>query len=287
MPDPVVTPPVVTPPVVTPPAAWYAGATGVDDAMVGHIKNRGMDGKTAAEAAIHFAQAHIQAEKLIGVPADQMVRLPKDAADEAGTALMWSKLGKPSAASGYDLSGVKFKDGTALDASFVEFFQAEAHKLHLPQAQAQGMAAAFVSHLEASTTVDANEQAGKLAMEKTELAKNWGPNYEANMFVAKQAAKALGVSPEAVSVLENLNGMGYAKVMEMFRGIGVKIGEDRYVNSPAGGAGAMTRDQAVAQKQTLMRDRGWVDSYLNGDAAKQREMTALNTLIANASINSR
>ena len=41
--------------------------------------------------------------------------------------------------------------------------------------------------------------------------------------------------------------VGYAQVMEMFRTIGTKIGEDRFIMSPNGGTGAdgiMTRDQA-------------------------------------------
>src|SRR5881394_756652 len=64
------------------------------------------------------------AEKLVGVPADQVLRVPKDAADEKGWNAVWSRLGKPTDAKGYDFSDIKFADGTAPDATFVETMRA-------------------------------------------------------------------------------------------------------------------------------------------------------------------
>ncbi len=100
------------------------------------------------------------------------------------------------------------------------------------------------------------------------------------MFVARQAAQALGIDPATVQTLENA--IGYDKVMEMFRNVGARIGEDKYVQgggSNGQGGGAMTQGQAMARKTELMADKGWVSKYLAGDAAAQREMTALNTMI--------
>ena len=49
-----------------------------------------------------------------------------------------------------------------------------------------------------------------------------------------------------------------------------------------GGAGVMTKEQAVAQKKELMADNAWVKSYNEGDAVKGRQMRALNVLITGA-----
>ena len=76
--------------------------------------------------------------------------------------------------------------------------------------------------------------------------------------------------------------IGYDKIMEMFRSIGEKIGEDKFIKSGAPGnqGGPMTREQAVAKKADLMSDPVWKAAYLNGDQQKLREMLALNTIIS-------
>jgi len=170
---------------------------------------------------------------------------------------------------------VKHADGNDLKPEEVTAWSKKAFALGLKPSDALTLVSESIKEVDASGTTNATELAGKLAMQKSELAKNWGPNFDANMFVAKQTAGALGVTPEQVATLEGL--VGYDKVMEMFRTIGTKIGEDKFVQNPAmgGGTGVMTRDQAQDRKTSLMNDKVWVAAYLNGDADKAREMTAL------------
>ena len=72
------------------------------------------------------------------------------------------------------------------------------------------------------TPLQGNPQisSSKAAAAKTEPAE---PTVEE--IIAQQAAKALGATPEQVAALESV--VGYDKVMEMFRSIGSKIGEDK------------------------------------------------------------
>jgi len=135
-----------------------------------------------------------------------------------------------------------------------------------------------IKEADESRTAPLAELQGKIAAEKTKLAQNWGANYEANLFVAKQTAAALGVKPEALEALGN--SIGLAATMEMFRVIGTKIGEDKFVMSQLPGSqGVMTKEAAIDKKAALMADKVWVKSYLDGDAQKRQEMTALNTMI--------
>ena len=105
-----------------------------------------------------------------------------------------------------------------------------------------------------------------------------GPEPRGQQFVAKQAAAKLGVTPEQVAALEQT--VGYAKVMEMFRDIGTKIGEAKFVSSTGPTGGIMTREQAVAKRAELMGDTNWAKRYLDGGAPEAREMNALLVLIA-------
>ncbi len=255
---------------------WFDG---FDAEAIGHLQNQGWDKKTAPEAAREAVKAWKAAEKLVGAPANQIVRLPKDAADEAGINALWAKLGRPADAKGYEFTDIKFSDGTALEEGFTNVIREAAFKLHVPKEMASGLTREFAKYLDSAETAEKADKAAKLLEEKAALKKNWGPNEAANLFVAQRAAAALGIAPETVSALEGV--LGYDKIMEMFRAIGSKIGEDKFiVGTQTGGAGGvMTREQAVARKAELMVDKAWTKSYLDGDAVKKREMTALNTII--------
>lgn len=255
---------------------WYHGA---DAETVGHIQTKGWHTLTPDKAALAAVTAHREAERFIGVPANQLIRLPTDAADEAGWKTVYAKMGVPTDATGYKFDGLKFADGSDLTPAFADTMRNAAVKFHLTPDAATGLTAEVMKFIESTEASDASETAAKIAEQTAALKANWGPNYEANLFVARQAAQALGVNAELLNTLEGA--LGGDKVMEMFRSIGARIGEDRFVtgSNPAGSGGVMTKEQAVARKAELMKDAVWVKSYLSGDAQRGREMMALNTII--------
>lgn len=253
---------------------WYDGA---DPAVIGHIQTKGWHEKTPAEAALLAVAAHREAEKFIGHPADQVLKLPKDAADAEGWKAVWGKLGVPADAAGYDFTGLKFADGTEPTDAFKDFVRTTSHALNVPAAQATQLAASLIKYLEDGSTADAAENTAKLAEQQKALDADWGANKEANLFIAKQAAAKLGITPEAIQALEGQ--VGYAAVMQAMLKVGKSIGEDRFVNGGVNKDGILSREQAVARKQELMADTAWAKRYLDGGHVEAREMTALNTLI--------
>ena len=256
--------------------SWFAGA---DAETIGHLQTHGWHDKPAAEVALAAVKAHREAAKFIGVPPEQLVRLPANQADQTAMASVWERLGAPKDASGYDLSSVKFTDGTELDPAFATFFKELAASYHLPKDTATAVAAQFTKYLDGQEAAGASEKTAELAAAHDRLSKNWGNNLEANKFVAKQAAAALGVTPVEIEALEGL--VGYDRVMEMFRNIGARTGEAKFVQGehPVGN-GVMTRDQAVSRRADLMSDKQWRDRWASGDKAAQREMLGLNVLIS-------
>lgn len=283
MPDPVIDPaaPPVVPPVVPPaPAAWHAGLEGE---ALGHVQNKGWAAMSPADAAKAAAQAHREAERLIGVPADQVLRLPKETTDEAGWSTVWGRLGKPADKADYDLSTVKFADGSAPADAFLDFARTTAHSLNLSKDAAPRLAAEMVKFLDAAGTETAAVSTAALATEKAALATEWGPNQEANLFIAKQAAAKLGVDAAAVTALESV--VGYAAVMKMFQKVGTAIGEAKFISSdgPTGG-GILTVEQAQAKMAALRADTDWGKRYFAGGQAERREMDALSVILAGASV---
>lgn len=254
---------------------WYDGA---DAALVGHIQTKGWHDKPAGEAALAAIRAHQEAEKFIGAPADRLVKLPTDPNDAEGWKAVWTKLGAPAEAKDYDFTGLKFADDKPVEPAFVDWLRAKSHELNLPKDAATRLGTEFVKYLDASSTTAATEKQAALVEEHTKLDKEWGPNKEANLFVAKQGAAKLGLTPEQVTALEGV--VGYAGIMEALRKVGDLAGEGRFISSAAGpGNGIMTREQAVARKDELMRDEGWTKRYLEGGVSENKELTALITLI--------
>jgi hypothetical protein len=261
--------------------AWHAG---LDAETLGYAQNRGLTDKTPAEAFAAAAKAHREAEKFVGAPADQILRLPKDAADEAGYKALYSRLGVPDSADKYDLTAVKFSDGTDVDPAFSDFVKTTALARNLTQSQAQALAGDFVKFLEGNDQKEIAEAEAKIFGERALLDKEWGVNKEANLFIAKQAVQKLGINPEAVAALEGK--VGYADVMKMFQKIGVAMGEDKFIaNGNPKIGGSLTREQAVDQKAALMSDSAWVARYMNGDREANREMQSLLVLITGESGN--
>lgn len=255
---------------------WYHG-TDADADLIGHIETKGWKTLTPAAAALAAAKAHREAEKMVGVPANQLIRLPKDASDIAGWNAVWTRLGAPTDPKEYDFADVKFANGDALDAGFIEAVRKTAADYHLTKDAAKALANTFAKALDGAEAGESAEYTSALAKEKDTLAANWGANANANMVIAQNAARALGVTPEDVKVLEK--GIGYARVMEMFRTVGTKIGEDKFITSGAPAGGLMTRGQAVSRKNDLMGDKDWTKRYLDGGVKEKQEMTDLNKII--------
>ena len=256
---------------------WYDGA---DAETIGYLQNRGLDKQEPKAVALAAIKSHREAEKLLGHPAKDVIRLPKDGNDPAWRSV-WDRLGVPGEAKGYDFSDVKFSDDSPLDAKFSEFLQTTFHTNNVPKSAAAGVARDVVKYLEGLGANGDSDAAAQLAIEKDGLKKEWSFNYNQNMIVASNAARALGVDEETIETLQNIKGVGYAKVMEMFRSIGEKIGEDRFVKGPSGGrSGPMTVAQATEQLDSLKADKVWIEKFNSGDTEAKKQFNQLTELIA-------
>lgn len=259
-----------------------------DPETKGYIQNKGLDKKTAAEAFVEVSKFHREAEKFVGAPAAELVRLPKDPGS-ADWEKVHQRLGKPADAKEYDFSSVKRTGDKALDQALSDSIRQAAWNANLSKEGAVRLAQDVVKHLDGVETSTAAIKADKLAEEKKALEKNWGTNYSANKVIAdataKRLAQDLGMPPEdfaaAVNALEVSGTLGYSKILEMFRLLGTKIGEDRFVNGPGGGGDkVMSVDQAKARKAELMRDEAWKARYMKNGADERREMLALDRIIS-------
>ncbi len=254
---------------------WHDG---VDAETIGHWQNKGWKVDDPKEIALAATKQAREAEKHLGVPADQLLKMPKADAKPEEIKAFWGKLGAPAEAKDYDFSTVKGADGNPIAAPLADAIRAAAASAFLPKDAAAKVAAAVVKHLDDTRAADSAVSTAKLGEEKALLAKNWGPKYDFNLLKAMEGAQRLGITPEAVKNMEGQ--IGYASTMEAMRKIGTGTTEDTFIERGVGGSGVVTtREGAVSRKAELMADKDWGARYLKGGTAEAAEMNALNQMI--------
>ena len=259
------------PPVPPPATVWHTGK--VDAETVGLWTNKGYDVNDPVAVATGLTKAYNEAQKFVGAPANELLRIPKPE-DEAGRRAMWQRLGAPDTPEGYDFAAIKFADGTGLDQGFVDIMRQTAASYGLTKDAASAVAQNVVKFMEGQEAAESADSTAAMALAKQALAKDWGPNYDRNLFIAKSAANALGVTPEQVAALESQ--IGYTQVMQMFHTIGIKTGEARYVDGGnTGGNAVLTAGQAQARVAELKSDAAWVKRYMDGGKAEANELKSL------------
>ena len=256
---------------------WYDGK--LDAEHVGVLQQKLWHEKPVEDVATEALKSYRALEKKFGVPADQLLRFNQD--DPAAMQAVYDKLGVPKTAAEYDFADAKFKDGSGVDEDVAAKFREVGTKYHVPKEAMQGMVREFVSILDEAENTENTVAAGHLETARATLRQSWGGNLQANMFVAQQGAKALGLDANIINALESV--AGYVPTMQALLHLGQKLGEDKYVQgSPGINGGTMTVEQAVAEKSRLMADGTFRSRASNPGSAEWQQLTGLNRMIAGA-----
>jgi uncharacterized protein with von Willebrand factor type A (vWA) domain len=137
-----------------PDAKWYAA---LDADTQTYINSRGLADKDPATAFSEAAKAHREAQAYIGVPKEQLLKLPPaDAPPEAWDAFH-ERLGWSKNADDYKLEGLKRADGTDADDGFKDFVRTQAAELKLSPTAAAKLAEATLKHVEGGAAAQTAE----------------------------------------------------------------------------------------------------------------------------------
>ena len=229
--------PAATPAPAPPPASWYDGFT--DPAVKMHATTKQWG---TAEDAV---RSNLNLEKLIGVPQDQILKLPKsDAAEDWNP--IYDRLGRPKTPDEY-----KLEVPTGADDSYTKHVAKIMHEQGLTVKQAQAVVKGETEFVANAIAAQTEQSRVAAVADKTALDKAWGAATEKNYQVARAAAKTFGITGETIDQLQDA--MGYKATMELLYNLGSKIGEDSFVSASGGGAfnSAMTPAQAQARIKEL------------------------------------
>lgn len=215
------------------------------------------------------------AEKLLGVPADKVVKIPTgDFNQQVWNEQVFDRLGRPKDAAGYELTKLV---PAGADTKFAEAAAGKFHEVGLNAQQAKALTEWWNGQTQAVTTQQSEAAKLKNTQDIAALQGKWGQAFESNSAVVDKAAASFGMKPDQVAALKTA--MGAKDAMEFLFNIGQKMGVSDEFISPDGRqtnfAGGMTADQAKQQIADLRKDKGFMDKYLKGDAEAKQRMTDL------------
>jgi hypothetical protein len=251
------------------PAAFDWGTTGLDADTLGYVQTKGFKGVG------DVVSSYRNFEKLQGVPADQIIKLPKPD-DAAGWKGVWSRLGAPEKPEGYKLPVPEGDKG-----EFAKVAAGWFHELGVPAKMAEAIAAKWNTYTAETMTSRTEQTKAKFTQESEVLKKDWGQAFDQNVARAQLAAGKLGFDEATIDAMENAK--GFAWTMKFFSDLGAKMGEsgfDTGDNSQPNQftGGMLTPAQAKAKIGMLQADREWSKKYVAGDATAKAEMENLHRL---------
>lgn len=266
-----------------PEAKWFDG---FDDETKNYVNTRGLADKDPSTAFLDAAKAHREAQAYIGVPKEQLLKLPKEDATPEEWDAVHERLGWSKNADDYKLDGLKYADGTDVPDGFKDFVRARASELHLSPTATTKFAEELIKHNESGTAAKTADETAASTKAMEQLRQSWGANFEANKVIADNAYVAIAAAagfdqPTITKAIQQLGAAaGKAEVMQMLLAVGQKIGEDKFIGGggPGGNLGPRNAEQAVARITELKADETWVKRYLAGGTAENKEMNDLHTL---------
>ena len=260
------TPPAGTPP--TPPAApdWKAG---FEPDMQNFVTERGFTGPK------QVVEQYRNLEKLRGVPADQLLTLPKSFDDAAAMAPIYDRLGRPKDAKGYAL-----ELPTGGDPKQTEWAGDLFHKTGLTKAQGEAIAKGW-NERQAQAIASATENT-KIAKAQAELTlrKEWGAAYDQNVALVDKGASTLGLTADQVEALGGMQGR--EAVMKKLADIGKSLGEGNFITGTKSGAdpNIMSPAQAQAKISELMKTSDFTEKLYKGDPIARKTWDSLHEQMA-------
>lgn len=251
-----------------PAESWYA-PLGFDAETVGWMENRGLTGMDATEALKNSINGFRNAEKFLGVPKDQLLRIPNfEKAEAAELDAFWGKLGRPADPKDY---GIAPAEGQPAD--YADYMANVMHKAGVPKSMAESLHKANTEYLTQMTQKMQEARAEANAKQVEALRSEWGEAHDVQLGLAKNTAAELGVTEAHIDALQDV--LGYDGVMKFFASVGEKFSEPGFHTGDAASNGPMTPAKAQARIKELHGDKEWASKYIAGNSEARAEMDRL------------
>lgn len=247
---------------------WYSGFK--DPELKGYAETNHWDGPEAA------ARDAREAQKLIGVPKAELLRIPKADAKPEDWASFYDKIGRPADPAGYELA--KYAP-EGVDPALANLMAPTFHQNNVPKQMAHGIAEGFNAAITKLNEEAIQARAAKQADELLSLKREWGGGYDKQEEIARrgfrESIQDLGENDEErQTVMTDIeNTIGTRRLLKWFAKMGAATQEDEHVDSQTGSKGfnAATPEGAWAKLEQFWSDTDWVKRRNAGGLAENQE----------------
>ena len=205
-------------------------------------------------------------EKLTGVPADQLLKLPKGDDPKAWNDI-YTRLGRPEKAADYKLP---VPEGDT--SGFAKVAADWMHEAGLTQAGATRLASKWNEFQAGQMKAQQEQLTARDTQDVAALKAEWGGDYDKHAAIVDKAAEAFGMKPDQLAALKQV--MGPKGAMEFMRNIGSKIASEdtNFVNGTAPSSfNGLSPDQAGAEMQRLQKDKSFAQEFSSADPRVRSE----------------
>lgn len=253
----------------TPPPATGAEAgawmMGFNEEQKAFVQNKGYKGPG------DVVDSYRNAEKLIGMPAERVLKLPEKM-DSPEMRAIWERLGAPKEAKEYGIEVPK--EGG--DAKLMETFIGTFHENGVTKTAAQKIVSKW-NEFQAARATEMKAQADlNFKNQDAALKKEWGAAYEQNMNLAKQAAGVVGLNAQQVDALASQ--IGHDGVGKLLHKISLSTRESGFVAGANPGTGLMTPEQAKTAIKGLMTDLDFQRRFAAGETEAKAKWQSLHVM---------
>ena len=251
---------------VTPDTSW---ASSLPDEMKPWIGGMGLDKLDAPAALAKVLPMYRGAEQKLGVPADQVLRLPgKDAKPEDWRAV-WQRLGAPEKPEDYGIEPPQ-QGG---DPEFLKTAVGWFHELGIPKAMAASLAGKWNEYAAAAQTRAEGQWNERFDKEVADLKNEWKAEYDKNLDLSNRVLRAAGFTPEQQMAIEQA--LGPKAFRQSFAKFGAMVGEHRFHGGNTNTVFQMSTEAAKTRLEDLKKDNAFQTKLLGGDADAKAEWTRL------------
>lgn len=248
---------------------WFSS---YDEDTKGFVTAKGWDKLDPNAALAEAVKGYRGAESKLGVPADQILKLPGKDAKPEDWKPVWQRLGAPETPEGYELP---VPDGH--DPEFAKAASAWFHELGVPKQQAAGLAQKWNEHVMAVQAQQEGQWNQRFDQELAALKGEWkGDEYDKNVDLAKRVMKTAGFNEDQMRSIERA--LGPKAMLQSFAKFGAMVGEHRFVGGNQAQNFGMSTEGAKERIATLKKDSAYMAAYVGGDADKIAEMTRLHQI---------
>lgn len=245
--------------------AWHASLDADTKTWVGGM---GLDKLDAGAALAKVLPMYRGAEQKLGLPADQVLRLPGANAKPEDWAPVWTRLGRPEKPEGYEIKAPEGDSGEFLKQATTWF-----HEIGVPKGMAQALAGKWNEYVGAQTAAAEGRWNQRFDTEMAELAKEWGADFNKNKDLAGRVERALGLSHEQLGGIERA--LGPKAYQQFLARWGTKLGEQSFQGGEGQKQFALSAAAAQSRIAELSKDEVFTKKLQGGDADAKAEWTRL------------